>query len=92
MLKSISTATPETKTWKAIRFLQRYRGLFPRLSNKDALMVQRRHFFDDRPLLENLDFGFGKDGKLVIIHNRAESGDEVTERLSDKFINALLSE
>ncbi|KAF8880720.1 hypothetical protein CPB85DRAFT_1340894 [Mucidula mucida] len=63
-------------------------------------MVQRRHFFDDRPLLENVKFGFGEDGKLVIMHNKADdkdSGDEVTEhiiseRLSEKFIEALLSD
>ncbi len=93
---TLTIAMPKTKTLKAIHFLQQYYKLFYPLSNKNALMVQRRHFFNNQPLVKNVEFGFSKDGKLVIMHNKAndkEVNDEVTKhiRLLEIFIEALLS-
>ncbi|KAF9043642.1 hypothetical protein BDZ89DRAFT_238804 [Hymenopellis radicata] len=45
---------PETHMFRAIRFHERYSHLHPTLSNREVLMVQRRHFFNDRALERNI--------------------------------------
>ncbi|KAF8997801.1 hypothetical protein BDZ89DRAFT_1171127 [Hymenopellis radicata] len=84
--------TPTTHMYRAMRFHSRYSALHPSLHNAIVMAVQRLHFFDEPPLRPDIQFRFRRNGEAVVWEgDDSEESDELAQRLSEDYIESLLS-